>query len=272
MTIPQPLLNAAKSHRIIPFIGAGFSRVFNLPSWSQLIDEISGLMGYDPEIANLYGDFLQLAEFLSIENNGLNDLKSQLDRSFNSSTIDISKSDAHLLLTQLHAKTIYTTNWDSLIERSFAHRGIQINKIVTFNDFINADPKRTSVIKFHGDLTSSEQTLIFTESSYYGRLDFESPVDIRLRSDMLGNVLLFVGYSLSDFNLRYMWFKLQKLMAREKLTKRQDPFAYIVMAKPNPIFESICRNSRNIEVISLDPIDTQNSLISLMQELVNQAN
>lgn len=272
MTPPQPLLAAAKAKRLIPFVGAGFSRVFNLPTWSELIDQVAGHTGFDPEIARLYGDFLQLAEFLYIQQNGLAKLRSELDKIFNSPAINVAKSEAHLLLTKLNALTIYTTNWDNIIERAFDHMSKPYNKIVTVHDLQNAKPGCTSIVKFHGDFSSNDDSLIFTESSYFERLSFESPLDILLRADMLGNTLLFVGYSLSDINIRYMWFKLQRLLAEQQSAKRRDPFAYIVTAQRNPVFEDICKHSRDIGVLFLDTLDPQRSLIRLLQQLVDQAN
>jgi len=272
MNIPSPLIDAAKSRRIVPFVGAGFSQVFSLPTWSELIGDVAKHIGFDPEIALLYGDFLQLAEFLYIKQNGLSAFRSELDKLFNSSMIDISKSGAHLLLPTLNASSIYTTNWDSLIERAFAHTGKDFNKITTFDDFVNASPDKTSIIKFHGDFSSDDKSLVFTESSYFERLDFESPLDIKLRSDMLGNTLLFLGYSFSDFNIRYMWFKLQKLLTAQRTTRRRDPFAYIVMAQRNPVFEEICKHSRDIGVIFLNGLDVQKSLIDFLKEISDHAN
>lgn len=270
LNIPNHLLDSAKNGNLIPFIGAGFSKVFNLPTWSELIADVSNQIGYDPEVAQLYGDFLQLAEFLSIKQNGLSRFKSELIHHFNSPTINISDSEAHSLLTKMKLSKIYTTNWDNLLERTFEHHGIPYNKLVTIEDFQESNSDNTSIVKFHGDLTSSDESLVFTESSYFERLSFESPLDISLRSDMIGNTLLFLGYSLSDWNIRYMWFKLQKLLDEQAYNKNsRDPYAYIVLTKSNPIFEEICEKSRGIGIIHLDPNNIQNSMIDLLKNIVN---
>ena len=66
---------------------------------------------------------------------------------------------------------------------------------------------KTQIIKFHGDF-DDDSSLVLTESSFFIALDFESPLDIKLRSDSLEKSLLFIGYSLSDINIRYMLYKL----------------------------------------------------------------
>lgn len=265
--IPSELESAAKEKLIVPFIGAGFSRVLGLPNWGELVNKISTEIGFDPEIAALYGDYLQLAEYYIQQKGSIGPLRSDLEHVFNNPAIDVSSSRAHMLLPELKCQAIYTTNWDNLIERAFDAKGLPVNKIVTVDHLKKADPHRTSVVKFHGDFTD-DNSIVFTESSYFGRMDFESPLDIRLRSDMLSHTLLFIGYSLSDFNVRYMWFKLQKLLAAQKTVSRRLPYAYIVLASANPIFEAICV-SRDIGVLTLDGKDTQAALIDTLEELAS---
>jgi len=268
MKLPQNLIDAAKNQKLIPFIGAGFSFPLNLPSWSSLIAEIASDLGYDPEILNVYGDFLQIAEYMYIQNNGIGSFQSKLDRKFNNSSIDVSKSVTHMLLTDLKAKKIYTTNWDHWIEEAFIFKKLKIDRIIGADDLIKSNSDATQIIKFHGDLSSRGNDIVFTETSYFERLSFESPLDISLRSDMLSNTILFLGYSLSDFNVRYMLFKLNKLLKSQITTTTRPPTAYIALVSKNPILESILKNSRNIEVIYLDPKNPNQSLIDLLNELV----
>jgi hypothetical protein len=63
-------------------------------------------------------------------------------------------------------------------------------------------PGQPRLYKFHGDLDAPE-TLVFTSSQYEARLaDPENVFDIRLRSDLIGKRLLFLGYSLADENVQ----------------------------------------------------------------------
>ena len=50
---------------------------------------------------------------------------------------------------------------------------------------------------------SDDSSIVLTESSYFERLEFNSPLDIKLRSDMLGKTILYIGYSLEIFDM--MW-------------------------------------------------------------------
>jgi hypothetical protein len=261
---PAPLLAAAKEQRLLPFIGAGLSASLGLPTWGQLIEMVAEDLDMDPQVAAMHGDFLQIAELLSLQKEGLGDLRSRLDKTFNSDAIDISHSRAHLLLPHLHADAIYTTNYDTLIERAFSHEGVPFQRVITLRDLIAAPATTTKIVKFHGDFTRDE-SLVLTESQYFERLDFEKPLDIRLRSDLIGRTVLFLGYSFSDINVRYMWHKINKMMHGEVTN------AYIVAYRPNPVFREISEKSRRMTVLDLDPLNETESLIDLLEALAQSA-
>ena len=264
--VPQDLLDAASRRCLIPFVGAGLSASFELPTWSGLVDLIADGLDYDPEVAKLHGDFLQIAEYYNVKHNGIGELRSKLDRLFNRDDIDVTRSAAHMALPALRAPAIYTTNWDNLIERAFRHKDIAYNKIVTVRDLLDAKPNLTNVVKFHGDF-SDDLSLVFTESDYFSRLAFESPLDILLRADLLRNVLLFVGYSFSDLNIRYMWYRLMKALEDQP---DERTLAYIVLARPNPILSCLSK-SRRTSVIELDSPDPGAELDTFFKQLVEAA-
>ncbi len=267
--IPKHLLQVAKEHRLIPFIGAGMSVPLGLPSWSSLIALVSEQLGMAPEIANLYGDFLQVAEYYHLSKGGIGDLRSRLDKLMNSDTIDIKSSPTHLLLPQLKAPALYTTNWDHWIEKAFDVANVPYNKIVTITDLLTAKADRPNIIKYHGDF-SNDDSLVFRETSYFERLDFESPLDIRLRADILGRVVIFLGYSFNDVNVRYMWFRLTRMLQTARVSG-PDPTAYIVLTHPNPLFEFTASRGRGIETIALDPLDISGSMKRLLEEIAKAA-
>jgi len=102
----------------------------------------------------------------------------------------------------------------------------------------------TQIIKFHGD-TISDDSIVLTESSYFERLAFDSPLDIKLRADMLGKSILFIGYSLSDINIRLLIYKLYQLWQKSNNSSKR-PKSYLFLPTPNPIQETIL-NCRGIQ-------------------------
>lgn len=149
------------------------------------------------------------------------------------------------------------------IEKAFdIHKKAYI-KITRVEDISRIQKDTTQIIKFHGDF-DSDDSIVLTESSYFDRMDFETPLDIKLRSDILGKSLLFIGYSLSDINMRYMLYKLNKIWQGNN--NSLPPKSYIFMTTPNPIQEKIWE-SRNIVPIVGENSNPSDSLDEFLGEL-----
>jgi SIR2-like domain len=189
--------------RLIPFIGAGFSIPLGLPSWSSLADIIAEHLDYDPEVYRLNGTPLQLAEYYVATNGSIGALRSEMDRLFDPDDDAIRASRTHGLLAELRFPIIYTTNYDRIIERAFELRNVPHCTVANVDDVAKAPPNVTQIVKFHGSF-NDDASLVLRESSYFERLEFESAMDIRLRADMLGKSLLFIGYGLADINVRFL--------------------------------------------------------------------
>ena len=69
MSDVDELKDLIRAKLIIPFVGAGFSVNMGLPTWSELIDFIAAELGYDPEIFQVQGNAMQLAEYYLIKKN-----------------------------------------------------------------------------------------------------------------------------------------------------------------------------------------------------------
>ena len=160
-----------------------------------------------------------------------------MDRNWVISETEIKKSKVHKSIVELNFPIIYTTNYDHCLETAFHAWGKKYKRILDVDDLVNLAPDHTQIVKFHGDIISDD-SMVLTESSYFDRLDFESPLDIKLRSDMLGKSILFLGYSLSDINIKYLIYKLDKIWKKSN-NYRQRPDSYIFLPAPNPIQEKI---------------------------------
>jgi hypothetical protein len=256
-----------KQKKLIPFVGAGLSMNLGLPSFSQLVDKIAEELGYDPDVFKLNGNNLQLAEYYVAVKGAIGPLRSIMDRSFDPTDEQIRSSVAHSALVQMNLPVIYTTNYDNIIEKSFELLSKPVCTIANIDDIACAPDAATQVVKFHGTF-SDDESLVLTESSYFERLSFESAIDLKLRADMLGKCLLFIGYSLDDVNVRYMLYKLFKLRQQVKNRRTSNtPSAYLTSFGSGEIQRTLLAQW-NVSIIELDPLNKQESIENFLKSLI----
>ena len=184
-----------------------------------------------------------------------------MDTNWHSSDVDLASSEIHKSIANAKFPIIYTTNYDRWIERSLELYQKDYTKIASVSDIPQIKDGVTQVIKFHGDFDNDE-SIVLDESSYYERLEFESPLDIKLRSDVLGKSVLFVGYSLADVNLRFLFYKLAKLWSSNKCGGTQ-PKSYVFTHRPNPVQEAILEQW-GIKMITSHEDDPQKALLEFL--------
>ena len=260
------LRDVHRDGKLIPFIGAGLSMPLGLPSWSKLTDIIAEQLGYDPEVFALSGNNLQLAEYYVAVKGSIGPLRSEMDRLFNPTDEAISSSRTHSALVEMELPIIYTTNYDRIIERAFELREIPCHTVASIDDIATAPPNATQVVKFHGTF-SNDASLVLTESSYFDRLEFESAIDIKLRADMLGKCLLFIGYSLNDINIRYMLYKLHKLRHQVRPDAPRTPSAYLITFGAGEVQRTLLAKW-DVSVLELEPTNTAESIANFLESFL----
>jgi hypothetical protein len=264
----QDLIQAIRDRKAILFVGAGLSMNLGLPSFRKLIDHLADELDFDRELFHLSGDYLSLAEYYYLTQGAIGPLRSWMDTTWHNSEVDISKSSIHKVVVELNFPIIYTTNYDNWLEKAFKHYNSRYIKIANVADIARAQEGIPQIVKLHGDF-DSDDSIVLTESSYFERMSFESPLDIKLRSDVLGKTILFLGYSLSDVNIRYLLYKLQKQWQATEFEKAR-PKSYIYLTKPNMVQEKIL-HSRGIEPIVCEIDDPKEGLSDFLSKLLHAA-
>ena len=252
------LVESIQDKNAILFVGAGVSMNLGLPSWNSLLDYIAKELEYEPEVFKSFGNALTLAEYYKIKKGDIGPLRSWMDRNWHSDDIKIENSRIHKLILDLDFPIIYTTNYDSYKKN--------YKKITNVGDLVNLNNMLTQIIKFHGDF-DDEKSIVLTESSYFERLDFETPLDIKLRSDILGKSILFIGYSLHDINLRYLLYKLNKLWENSTQSSSR-PKSYIFLVDSNPV-EDLILEKRGIKTFTSKNKNPSESLLEFLEKLNN---
>jgi SIR2-like protein len=262
----ESLVEAIRSRQAMLFVGAGISRSLGLPSWDELIGQMAVELGYDPEVFAKHGGYLVLAEYYEQQKVTLGPLRSWMDRKWHTDETKVDASFAHQAIIDLNFPIIYTTNYDRWLEIAHQRRGKPYTKVANVGDFTKIRDGTTQIVKLHGDF-DEDHSLVLTETSYFDRLSFESPLDIKLRSDAIGKAILFVGYSLSDINVRYLLYKLHKMWADSEFADAQ-PKSYVFMPRPNPIQQSILLK-RGITPIVSEMDDSGAGMRDFLEKLVH---
>ena len=259
------LLHAHRTNKLMLFVGAGVSANLSLPTWSQLTAHIATELGYDPEIFSTYGTPLALAEFYKKKKGSLGPLRSWMDREWHKPDIDISQSEIHRLITLGKFSRIYTTNYDRWLEIAHDRFGVPYDKVASVADLVSVTEGRRQIVKFHGDF-DDDASIVLDETSYYQRLNYDSPLDIKLSNDVLGNSVLFIGYSLSDINIRLLFYRLTEMWGRSALSSAR-PKSYVFANRPNPVAQEILGHW-GVEMIVSEEDDPKKALTDFLKELV----
>lgn len=259
------ILDAHRLGKLMLFVGAGVSANLGLPSWAELTAHIAEELGYEPKIFSTYGTHLALAEFYKKKKGGLGPLRSWMDREWHKPTTDISKSDIHRLITQGNFSRIYTTNYDRWLEYAHDAFSVEYDKVASVADLALTTDGRRQIIKFHGDF-DADDSIVLEETSYFHRLNFDTPLDIKLRNDVLGSSVLFIGYSLNDLNIRLLFHRLTEMWGRSNLASAR-PKSYIFTNRPNPVAQEVL-GQWGIQMIVSDEDDPKKALTEFLEDLV----
>lgn len=182
-------------HKLVPFFGAGISRQHLGVAAAELARDMAVDISQPPETP-----LSEIADSFSDER-GEEAFVAFLHRKLVVTELDERKVPSHRLLVSLMQNLLYTANQDNLFELTASRYGRQYRRVVTADDLSESVPGEPLLIKFHGD-TSVPESLVFGARSYQKRMATQDhPLDIKLRADLLGKRLLFLGYSLRDENV-----------------------------------------------------------------------
>ena len=232
------LVRTIRQRQAILFAGAGVSMTVGLPSWSTLIEHMADELGFDRKLSidpNI--NYFTLAEYYRLKQGSIGPLRSWMDRKWSIPEDKLRKSRVHELIVQLDFPIVYTTNFDRNLETAFRLRGKEFVKIVNAKDVARVREGVPQIVKLHGDF-DDDPSIVIAETDYLDRLSFESPLDIKFRADALGRTILFIGYSMSDLNIRFLLHRLWKTWRASGYDKDR-PQSYVFMLRPNPIDEAV---------------------------------
>lgn len=189
------------------FVGAGLSRDSGYVDWKGLLRGCAEELGLD--LDREY-DLVAVAQYY------LNS-SSQNRHGLNRILIDeFSRkgeyTHAHRIIGRLPISSIWTTNFDTLIERALTDAGRRVDVKSSDSDIALAQKRRDVVLyKMHGDIARPDEIVICKAD--YERYARAHPLfQTTLEAELVAKTFLFLGFSFSDPNLNYMLGHLHALL------------------------------------------------------------
>ena len=251
------IANRLWSNNAVVMVGAGFSRNAksvnatsdSFPVWKDLGEKYyKKLHGHTPSESDAqYLDLLKLAEQVdaAFGRPALNDLLRQAIPDLN-----YEPSQLHRQLLSLPWKDIFTTNYDTLLERTRVHLTLKhYDVVITKEDLLYADNPR--IVKLHGSLPFPS-SLVVTEEDYRKFPNKHAPFVNTVRQALLENTLCLIGFSGDDPNF-LQWIG----WMRDHLGEKTSPKIYLI-----GVFKSLSDvkkklfDSRGIVTVDLTELNT----------------
>lgn len=223
--LPLAIKTAINDKKLAIFIGAGASRLVGCDSWDTLAKNLVKKCRQKGKISPISkSTLLQEQDKIKLISICFNILKKEkevfyeeLKKSLKDSDIDnsdIYNDDKFKIYRDLQdlGDVFITTNADRFIDKLFNE-----NNVIYENKKFNANSiNNDKLYKIHGCI-SDEESLVFTKNKYiekYAYKDFNKFIDKFFQK----YTVLFVGYSLKDFEL------LSRILKPSQLTERKKHF------------------------------------------------
>ncbi|WP_342646631.1 SIR2 family protein [Mucilaginibacter sp. CSA2-8R] len=193
------ILKLIRKEDVAIWIGAGFSMYAGFPSGAQLqtklMDELSedekAQLGSAPSLRQTAG------ALVALQNGSRNTLNRVLRKEFDRKP---EATHLHEMLSRIpHFKQIITTNYDSLIDGSYAHRAVIVR---TGRDVPDIEVGLPIIYKPHGDL-SNMGGIVITDDDYakFQTIDLKDAFWSSLLNVFATKTLLFLAYGFEDENV-----------------------------------------------------------------------
>lgn len=188
------------------FVGAGVSRAAGYVDWKQLLKEIAEELELDVDRET---DLVALAQFHVNRRGGRDRLNQLLINEF-LEHVELTRS--HSLIATLPIHTIWTTNYDDLLEVAFEAIAKRVDVKRRNEDFATTRHRAdVTIYKMHGDKTSPAEAIL-TKEDYETYGDKREVFTIALRGDLAKKTFLFIGFSFSDPNVMYILGRVKQLL------------------------------------------------------------
>lgn len=230
------------------FLGAGSSMQYSAPSWNALID-----LACPKYKIGSNADKAQYAELTGI------DVKTEISKQFSIIKFDnVRKKNTYLnYLLDFNFKSIWTTNYDEIIEKVLVQKSKKIKPIYKYSHFQELSyPGGCFLFKINGSCNESK-TIVVTKEDFINYRKSHEAYLILLKRELLCHSFLFLGCSFEDDILRMCIKDILNCVDNSEENYATNHFAVIVEKDPKKLefiskdlschYNIKCLNVSNIE-------------------------
>lgn len=183
-------------------LGAGMSKAAGFVDWKGLLSDLAEELGLN--IAD-ETDLISIAQFHKNKNSNRTRINEKIVDEFTDNDIE---TENHRIIARLPFNTIWTTNYDDLIEDAHLKINKKIDVKRNIDDlFINKGNRSCILYKMHGDKDQANDAVLLKEDYEKYYYTHEPFISI-LNSELISKSFLFVGFSFTDPNVNYIFGRL----------------------------------------------------------------
>jgi hypothetical protein len=192
------------------FAGAGLSIPAGFVNWTEMMHEIANDLGLNISSET---DLVSIAQYHVNENRNRTKINRKILEEF---TQEVRETENHQVISRLPISSIWTTNYDELIENTFEKELKVVDVKYTNSQLLTTKPKRDIVIyKMHGDV-KHPNSAILTKEQYEQYHQTHEPFIYALTGELTTKTFLFIGFSFTDPNLDYILSRLNYRFREEQ--------------------------------------------------------
>jgi hypothetical protein len=141
-------------------------------------------------------------------------------------TKDAKLTENHRLVTLLPIKTVWTTNYDQLLEQAYRETRKRPDVKIKQDDFAVTVPKTdVTIYKMHGDF-SQPRNAVLTKEDNETYNEHRALFSEKLKGDLIEKTFLFLGFSFTDPDIDYILDRIRALLGQNQ---REH---YCIMRRP----------------------------------------
>lgn len=219
------------------FVGSGLSqRYLKSPTWWGLLEKISEELEIDKSLlerwtSNNYEEIAERLEaicFTTLKKESLLEsddirrpFRELIAQILNEYTVDNSEYENEIsILGGIDYQKLITTNYDSLLEKSVFN--IEDEEIYIHNDdLFSSETKNKKLYKIHGSI-DKPSSMIITKSDYDQFFEKSKYIYSKLLTIFVESPIIFLGYSLSDRNIKDILTTLTATLSQKDLKQFQE--------------------------------------------------